>query len=105
MKTNSEEERDRVTNRLLELAGIDWQTRAEILCLQFYSNIGFVGALFEDARDFCEQQGLYARSSHVWGALCLSLSTKNKIVKTGAYQRSIVLRNRARSQPVWRINR
>ena len=96
--------RDQGTEAALENAGATWHERATELALEFFKSAGAVGALFEQARAYAKDKGLGAPPSpNAWGAVCLGMSKRKFIVKTGALLASGDPRSHARAQPVWRI--
>ncbi len=96
--------RDQGTEKTLSNAGQSWHDRASDLALSFFKGAGFDGALFEDARNYATLFDLPPPPNpNAWGAVCLSLSKRNFIVKTGVYMNSKNVTSHARAQPVWRI--
>ena len=96
--------RDAGAEIALANAGADWHDMATALVLKFFSEAGWNGALFEDARAYAMKCGIGAPpSSNAWGALALALSKRNLITRTGVLLPSKAVRSHARSQPVWRL--
>lgn len=102
--TQSRIRRDQGAARALDNAGQTWHERASDLALFFFKSAGPEGALFEDARNYATLFDLPPPPSpNAWGAVCLSLSKRRLIVKTGAYANSKNVSSHARAQPIWRI--
>jgi hypothetical protein len=102
----SVEARDLDCARVLRNAGDEWQDRAIALALQFFSQAGSRGALFEGARDFALLCGLKAPPSpNAWGAVTLLMARRGLIERTGEWNKSRDVRSHARMQPHWRIVR
>ena len=98
--------RDEGASAALKNAGESWNEKAVRLALQFFYMKGHQGALFEDVRQFASEKGFTEPPSpNAWGAVCLSMSKKKLIIKTGELQSSKALKSHARAQPVWRINK
>lgn len=96
--------RDDGTQAALNRAGFAWHDRAVDLCLEFFARKGSEGALFEDVREYATSQGLPdPPSGNAWGAVCLSLSRKKLIVRTGRLLPSRRSSNHARAAAVWRL--
>ena len=96
--------RDEGASRALTKAGDEWHDHATELALKFFKAAGWEGALFEDARNYATSLGLpLPPSPNAWGAICLSLSKRNFIVKTGVYANSKNVTSHGRAQPMWRI--
>jgi len=88
----------------LENAGEDWHDVATALALKYFSDVGWNGALFEDARAYAMTCGIgLPPSANAWGAVALSLSKRKLITKTGVLLPSKATKSHARSQPVWRL--
>lgn len=102
--TQSRSRRDQGADAALGNAGESWHDRARELALSFFREAGYAGGLFEDARNYASVRGLPPPPSpNAWGAVCLSMSRQNYIVKTGVYMNSKNVSSHARAQPVWRI--
>lgn len=100
----SRAQRDTGASQALENAGKTWHDRASDLALFFFKRAGYEGALFEDARNYATLFDLPPPPSpNAWGAVCLSLSRRGLIVKTGVYANSKNVTSHARAQPMWRI--
>jgi len=96
--------RDEGTALALENAGEDWHNTATSIALKYFTNVGWDGALFEDARAYAIECGIgLPPSPNAWGAVALSLSTRRLITKTGILLPSKRASSHARSQPVWRL--
>lgn len=96
--------RDEGAKAALKNAGNEWHDSAVRIALDFFAQAGYGGALFEDVRDYATKQGLTAPPSpNAWGAVCLALSKRNLITKTGQLRASRAARSHARAQPVWRL--
>lgn len=97
--------RDKGAARALISAGSEWHVQAVCIALQFFAQAGCEGALFEDVREYATQQGLASPPSpNAWGAVCLAMSKRGMIVKTGQLRASRAERSHARAQPVWRLH-
>lgn len=97
-------QRDAGASLALANAGESWHERASDLALFFFKKVGFEGALFEDARNYATLFDLPPPPSpNAWGAVCLNLSKRRMIVKTGVYAKSRNVTSHAREQPMWRI--
>lgn len=97
-------QRDAGALKALVNAGDSWHERASDLALSFFKSAGYEGALFEDARNYATLFDLPPPPSpNAWGAVCLSLSKRRLIEKTGVYMNSKNVSSHARAQPVWRI--
>lgn len=102
--TQSKAGRDRGAGLALDNAGQTWNERASELALSFFKAAGPEGALFEEARNYATLFDLPPPPSHnAWGAVCLSLSKRGLIVKTGAYANSKTVSSHAHASPMWRI--
>jgi hypothetical protein len=102
--TLGEQLRDEGAALALENAGEDWHNTATALTLKYFTEAGWDGALFEDARAYATKVGIGTPpSANAWGAVALSLSTRKLITKTGVLQSSKAVKSHARSQPVWRL--
>ena len=98
--------RDEGATTVLENAGKLWQAQATDCVIRRFELAGNAGCLFETARTFAEEAGVGPPPHHnAWGALCLSLSRKEVIVKTGAYVNSKTARSHARISPVWKLKK
>lgn len=96
--------RDDGAARALISAGSEWHVQAVRIAVQFFEQAGHAGALFEDVRDYATQQGLASPPSpNAWGAVCLAMSKRRLIVKTGEFRASRASKSHARAQPVWRL--
>lgn len=96
--------RDQGTQAALTNAGQEWHDRAVQIALQFFAQAGYSGAIFEDVREYATQQGLSAPPSpNAWGAVCLSLSKRRLISRTGQMRSSRLASNHARAASVWRL--
>lgn len=96
--------RDEGTALALANAGEDWHDTATALALKYFTDAGWDGALFEDARAYAMECGIgLPPSPNAWGAVALSLSTRKLITKTGVLLPSKRVSSHARSQPVWRL--
>lgn len=88
----------------LQGAGTEWHDLAVGVALQFFAKAGYGGALFESVREYAKHQGLAAPPSpHAWGAVCLAMSKRRLIVRTGELRSSRLASNHARVAAVWRI--
>jgi hypothetical protein len=97
-------QRDTGASLALNNAGESWHERASDLALFFFKSAGYEGALFEDARNYANLFDLPPPPSpNAWGAVCLALSKRGLIVKTGVYTSSRNVSSHARVNPVWRI--
>lgn len=86
-------------------AGESWHEQAYRIAKQRFKEAGHIGCLFEDVRVAAEASGLAKPPSpNAWGAVCLSLSKKGLIVRTGQYGASRMSSSHARSQAFWRWN-
>jgi hypothetical protein len=95
--------RDAGAQQALFNAGEDWHSAAEKIVLAYLKDIGYKGALFEELRLRAERNGFPGPPSpNAWGAVCLHLSKRKLIEKTGEYRSSRALKSHARAQPVWR---
>jgi len=100
--------RDMGTQAVLEFAGGDWRGRAIALCTEFFRiaqaiNPG-AGTLFEEAKAYAIERGLEdPHHDNAWGAVCLTMSRRGLIVKTGQYANSSGVRSHARVNPLWRL--
>jgi len=104
MTNSGEQLRDEGAALALENAGEDWHNTATALTLKYFSDAGWGGALFEDARAYAMKCGIGTPpSANAWGAVALSLSARKLITKTGVLRSSKAVRSHARSQPVWRL--
>ena len=96
--------RDEGAALALTNAGEDWNDMASALALKYFTDVGWDGALFEDARAYAMECGIgLPPSPNAWGAVALSLSTRKLITKTGVLLSSKRVSSHARSQPVWRL--
>ena len=96
--------RDEGAELALANAGEDWHETASALALKYFTDAGWDGALFEDARAYAMECGIgLPPSPNAWGAVALSLSTRKLITKTGVLLQSKHVSSHARSQPVWRL--
>lgn len=88
----------------LQNAGNEWHDLAVGVALQLFASAGDRGALFEDVREYATQRGLAAPPSpNAWGAVCLAMSKRGLIVKTGELRSSRLASSHARAAAVWRI--
>jgi len=102
--TLGEQLRDEGAALALENAGEDWHDAASAFALKYFTDAGWDGALFEDARAYAMKCGIGTPpSANAWGAVALSLSARKLITKTGVLRSSKAVRSHARSQPVWRL--
>ena len=98
--------RDEGAQAALKNAGETWNSMAVKLALQFFSYVGAKGALFEDVRQHAADQGFPdPPSPNAWGAVCLGMSKRRLIVKTGELRSSKAIKSHARAQPVWKLNK
>jgi hypothetical protein len=98
--------RDAGASLALDNAGGQWHAHAASFVIRRFEQAGDAGCLFETARTFAEESGVGPPPHHnAWGALCLSLSRKEVIVKTGAYVNSKTARSHARISPVWKLKK
>ena len=99
--------RDEGASAALENAGESWNKRALDVALRFFAAAGSRGALFEDVRQYASEIEAFPDppSPNAWGAVCLAMSKKKLIVKTGELRASRAVKSHARAQPVWRINK
>ena len=96
--------RDEGAELALLNAGVGWHDAAATLALKYFSDAGWNGGLFEDAREYAVKCGISSPpSANAWGAVALSLSKRNLITKTGVLLPSKAIKSHARSQPVWRL--
>ena len=96
--------RDEGAETALANAGEDWHNTATKLALKYFADVGWYGALFEDARVYAMECGVgIPPSPNAWGAVALSLSKRKLITKTGVLLPSKRISSHARSQPVWRL--
>jgi|GEM_PF-1538725 hypothetical protein len=109
--------RDIGTQVALDFAGEDWREHAIRLCTEFFRlervigtlnmNYGTAtryGVLFEQAKAYAIAKGLEEPpSANAWGAVCLTMSRRGIIVKTGQYANSAGVRSHARANPLWRL--
>jgi hypothetical protein len=100
--------RDIGTQATLDFAGEDWRDRAIDLCIDYflllYANKPGEGALFESAKEYAIKRGLEQPPSvNAWGAVCLTMSRRGMIRKTGQYANSAGVRSHARANPLWRL--
>lgn len=96
--------RDEGATAALKNAGNEWHDHAVQIALDYFAQAGYGGALFEDVRDYAIKRGLATPPSpNAWGAVCLALSKRNLITKTGQLRASKAARSHARAQPVWRL--
>ena len=96
--------RDAGAELALVNAGEEWHDMATTLTLKHFAEVGWDGALFEDARVYAMGCGIgIPPSPNAWGAVALSLSKRNLISKTGVLLPSKRISSHARSQPVWRL--
>jgi hypothetical protein len=101
---SGEQLRDEGAALALANAGEDWHNTATALTLKYFTDAGWGGALFEDARAYAMKCGSGTPpSANAWGAVALSLSARKLITKTGVLRSSKAVRSHARSQPVWRL--
>ena len=104
MTNLGEQLRDEGAALALANAGEDWHDTAAALALKYFTDAGWEGALFEDARAYAMKCGIGTPpSANAWGAVALSLSARKLITKTGVLRSSKAVRSHARSQPVWRL--
>lgn len=97
-------QRDTGASQALVNAGESWHDRASDLALSFFKAAGYEGSLFEEARNYATLFDLPPPPSpNAWGAVCLSLSRRGLIVKTGVYVNSKSVKSHACSAPLWRI--
>jgi hypothetical protein len=98
--------RDAGAEIALANAGATWHSNATSLALKYFDNVGWKGALFEDAREYAMKCGISEPPSpNAWGAVALTLSQKKLITKTGVLLQSKIARSHGRSQPVWRLTK
>ena len=100
--------RDIGTQAVLEFAGDDWRDRAIKLCAEFFHIESVInpggGMLFEEAKAYAIERGLEdPHSANAWGAVCLTMSRRGIIKKTGQYANSAGVRSHARANPLWRL--
>jgi len=96
--------RDHGAGVALNNAGASWNDRACEIALAFFKSAGEDGALFEDVRAYAELIGLpFPPSPNSWGAVALSMSKRNIIIKTGKWLNSRSVKSHARAQPIWRL--
>ena len=96
--------RDQGAAQALSNAGREWHDRATQLALEFFANAGPGGALFEDVREYAQRKGLaLPPSPNAWGAVCLAMSKRSLITKTGQLRASRATKSHSRAQPVWRL--
>ena len=109
--------RDIGTQAALDFAGEDWRETAIRLCTEFFRleraigafgmNYGAAtrdGVLFEQAKAYAISKGLEdPPSANAWGAVCLTMSRRGIIVKTGRYANSSGVRSHHRANPLWRL--
>lgn len=96
--------RDEGTEQALANAGHEWHERAVGVALEVFSKAGERGAIFEDVRERASEIGLgFPPSPNAWGAVCLSLSKRGLIVRTGEMRASKIVSNHARAAAVWRL--
>jgi len=97
-------QRDEGAEKALVNAGGSWHDRASSLALSFFRAAGSKGSLFEDARNYAMLFDLPPPPSpNAWGGVCLRLSKRGLIVKTGVYVNSKSVKSHACSAPLWRI--
>jgi hypothetical protein len=97
--------RDEGIQMALDHAGDDWTWSATQIALARFKMAGDAGCLFEEARLYADSVGFPPPPSpNSWGAIAMSLSRKEKIIKTGEYRKAKSLRSHAHAFPVWRIN-
>jgi hypothetical protein len=102
--TSGEQLRDEGAALALANAGEDWHDTASAFALKYFTDAGWDGALFEDARAYAMKCGIGTPpSANAWGAVALSLSARKLITKTGVLRSSKAVRSHARFQPVWRL--
>ncbi len=102
--SESKSQRDAGALKALANAGDSWHDRASDLALSFFKAAGREGCLFEEARNYANLFDLPPPPSpNAWGAVCLSLSKRGLIVKTGVYRSSQNVSSHARVNPLWRI--
>jgi hypothetical protein len=102
--SESKSQRDAGALKALANAGDSWHDRASDLALSFFKAAGYEGSLFEEARNYATLFDLPPPPSpNAWGAVCLSLSRRGLIVKTGVYVNSKSVKSHACSAPLWRI--
>jgi hypothetical protein len=96
--------RDAGAKLALANAGEEWHDMATTLAIKYFTDVGWDGALFENARAHAVNCGVgVPPSANAWGALALSMSKRNLISKTGVLLPSKAVRSHGRSQPVWRL--
>lgn len=100
--------RDIGTQAALDFAGDDWRERAIALCTVFFRVESVVspgaGVLFEEAKAYAIGRGLEEPpSANAWGAVCLTMSRRGIIIKTGRYANSAGVRSHYRANPLWRL--
>lgn len=96
--------RDEGARLALGNAGESWNDRAVEISLAYFKTVGYNGCLFEEIRTYAEGIGFPSPPSpNAWGAVCLTLSKRGMIVKTGEYLQSKATKSHSRAQPVWRI--
>lgn len=106
--------RDLGAQSVLDFAGDDWRNRAIALCTRFFAAqaamrdardyAGWDGCLFEEAKQYALECGLEEpHHDNAWGAVCLTMSRRGIIVKTGRYINSAGVRSHGRVNPLWRL--
>jgi len=109
MTTTASTLRDVGAQAALEFMGDDWREAAIHLCTRFYrlhaATAGpHTGALFEEAKAYAQTMGLERpRSANAWGAVCLAMSRRGVIRKTGVYANCTLAQSHARANPLWRL--
>jgi hypothetical protein len=102
--------RDIGTQAVLDFAGDDWREAAIEICTRFFrlhaaTTNPPIGALFEEAKEYAKALDLEdPHSVNAWGAVCLSMSRRGIIVKTGQYANSAGVRSHYRANPLWRLS-
>jgi hypothetical protein len=101
--------RDIGTQAALDFAGDDWRDRAIEICTRFFrlhaaTTSPHIGTLFEEAKNYAQAIGLEDPPSvNSWGAVCLTMSRRGVIRKTGQYANSASVRSHSRANPLWRL--
>jgi hypothetical protein len=96
--------RDEGVHVTLHNAGHDWHERAVEIALEVFTEAGSDGAIFEDVRERAAQRGIgLPPSPNAWGAVCLSMSKRELIIRTGGWRPSKIASNHARAAAVWRL--
>ena len=102
--TLSQSLRDAGAHAALQHAGQDWHDMAVDIALEVFTEAGKDGAIFEDVRERAAQRGIgLPPSSNAWGAVCLAMSKRELIIRTGGWRPSKIASNHARAAAVWRL--